>query len=113
MSMIWHRQRQKNYLQIKTVFKKLHGLHEAAFCRRHNQINGVEVFFAIKASCQVVLVIGGGMKVGTHRAPEALYLVVVFQLQLQQIANDSIDGDLIAQDAKKIGAIVFSHDVTF
>jgi hypothetical protein len=61
--MIYHWQRKKVYLLINTVLKELHGIHEAAFFHGDDQINRIEVFFAVKASCQIGLMIGGCMKV--------------------------------------------------
>ena len=66
--MIYHWQRKKFYLLINAVFKELHGIHEAAFLHRHDQINGVEVFLTIKTSSQVCFMFGGGMKVAAQRA---------------------------------------------
>ncbi len=100
--MIYHWQRSKVDLPINTIFKELHGIHKAAISHRHDQVNGVEVFLTIKASCEVGSMIGGRMKIVTQRALEPEYLVVVAQLKIQQIDNDLIDGDLITEPSKKI-----------
>jgi len=81
--MIYHWQRKKVYLLINTVFKELHGIHEAAFSHRYDQINGVEVFLTIKASCQIGLMISGRMKVVAQRASEPEEFVVVTHLKIQ------------------------------
>ena len=52
-------QRKKVSLRIDSVFKYLHGIYEAAFSHRHDQVNRVEVFLAIKTSCQVGFMICG------------------------------------------------------
>jgi hypothetical protein len=51
--------------------------------------------------------IGGGMKVIAQRASEPEYLVVVLHLKIQQIDDDLIDGDLIAEHSQKIFRVVF------
>jgi hypothetical protein len=79
----YHWQRKKVYLLINPVFKELHGIHEAAFSHRHDQINGVEVFLTIKTSCQVGFMVGGGMKVAAQRATEPQYCVYVAYLKAQ------------------------------
>ena len=55
---------------LYTVFKKLHGIHEVALCHCDDQINGVEVFLTIKASCQICFMVGGGMEVEAQRTSE-------------------------------------------
>jgi hypothetical protein len=69
-------------LLIDAFSKGFHGVLEATIFHRDDQINGVEVLFAIKTSCQVGLVICGGMKVVAQRASEPEYLVVVSQLKV-------------------------------
>ena len=68
--MIYLWQRKKVYLLINTVFKELHGIHEAAFSHRDNHIYRVEVFPAVKASGQVGLMFDGRMEVAAYRASE-------------------------------------------
>ena len=81
--MIYPWQRKKVFLLINTVFKELHGIHEAAFSHRDNQINGVEVFLTIKTSSQVGFMVGGGMKVAAQRASEPQYCVYIAYLKVQ------------------------------
>jgi hypothetical protein len=64
-------------------FKDFDCIKEAATFHRHDQINRIEVIFAVKASCQVGLVIGGRMKVVAQRASEPKYLVIVTHLKVQ------------------------------
>jgi hypothetical protein len=79
-----NRQRHEIYLLlIDAVFKDFDGIKEAALSRRHNQINRVEVFAAIKASCQICFMIGGGMKVVAQRAAEPEQLMVVLHFNVQ------------------------------
>jgi hypothetical protein len=61
----------KSYTSLlDIVFKKLHSIHEVALCHHNDQINGVEVFLTIKASCQICFMVGGGMEVEAQRALE-------------------------------------------
>jgi hypothetical protein len=77
----WHRN--EVHLLIDTIFKELDGIHEAVICHCHDQINGVEVFLTVKASCEVGLMIGCRMKIVTQRASESEYFVVIAQLKVQ------------------------------
>jgi hypothetical protein len=52
-------------------------------CYRNDQINRIEVFFAVKASGQIGLMIGGRMKVVAQRASEPEYFVVGTHLKVQ------------------------------
>jgi len=52
-------------------------------CYRNDQINRIEVFFAVKASGQIGLMIGGRMKVVAQRALEPEYFVVATHLKVQ------------------------------
>jgi hypothetical protein len=68
---------------LYTVFKKPHSIHEVALCHRNDQINGVEVFLTIKASCQICFMVCGGMKVEAQWASEPEYLLLVAHLKVQ------------------------------
>ena len=102
-------QRKKVSLRIDSVFKYLHGIYEAAFSHRHDQINGVEVFLAIKTSCQVGFMICGCMKAMTQRTSEPEHFVVASQFKIQQIDNDCIDGDLVSEHSEKNCSVMFCH----
>jgi len=52
-------------LLIETFFESFYSINKAAFFHRYDQINGVKVYFAVKTSGQIGLIIGGGMKVVT------------------------------------------------
>jgi hypothetical protein len=65
------------------VFKDFHCIQKSAISHRNDQINGVEVFVAVKASGQVGFMIGGRMKVAAQRASEPEYVVVVLHLKVQ------------------------------
>jgi len=83
---VWDFNRQHPIIFIhlkEAVFQHLHGIQEAAFSHGHNQINGVKVFRAIKASCQIGVMIGGGMEVSAHRAAEPEQLMVVSHFNIQ------------------------------
>jgi hypothetical protein len=74
----------KSYTSLlDIVFKKLHSIHEVALCHRNDQINGVEVFLTIKASCQICFMVCGGMKVEAQWASEPEYLLLVAHLKVQ------------------------------
>jgi hypothetical protein len=68
---------------MEAVFEHFHRLQEVAVSHGHHQINGVEVFSAIKASCQIGFMIGGGVKVAAQRAAEPEQLMVVSHLKVQ------------------------------
>ncbi len=94
-SRIWNWQRNRGYLLIDSIFKYLHGIHKAAFTHRHYQINRVEVFLAIKTSCQVGHMIGGGMKVVAQRTSEPEPVAYAAYLKIHQIGDNLIDEDFI------------------
>ena len=102
-------QRKKVSLRIDSVFKYLHGIYEAAFSHRHDQVNRVEVFLAIKTSCQVGFMICGCMKAMTQRTSEPEHFVVASQFKIQQIDNDCIDGDLVSEHSEKNCSVMFCH----
>jgi hypothetical protein len=52
-------------LFIDSFFELFYGINKAAFFHRYDQINGVEVYLAVKTSGQIGLILGGGMKVVT------------------------------------------------
>jgi hypothetical protein len=70
-------------LLIDTVFKDFHCINEAAISHRNDQINRIEVYLTVKASCQVRFMICGGLKAVTQRASEPEYFVVVAHLKIQ------------------------------
>jgi hypothetical protein len=70
-------------LLVDTVFKDFHCIKEAAIFHRNDQINRIEVYPAIKASCQVGFMIGGRMKVIAQGALEPEYFVIVAHLKIQ------------------------------
>jgi hypothetical protein len=108
-SRICNWQGNRDYLLIDSDFKYLHGIHEAAFTHRHDQINRVEVFLAIKASCQVGFMVGGGMKVVAQRASEPEPVTCVAYLKIHQIDDNLIDGDFISEHSEKVCRVVFCH----
>jgi len=67
---------------IGPAFKELHGIQEATFSHRHNQINRVEVFLTIKTSGQVGFMICGSMKTLTQGTSEAEHFAAVSQLKI-------------------------------
>ena len=78
-----NRQRHGVYLLwIDAVIKDFHSIKEATVSHRHNQINWVKVFTAVKASCQIGFVIGGSMKAVAQRALEPEYFMVVSHLKV-------------------------------
>ncbi len=60
-------------------------------CYCNDQINRIEVFFAVKAPCQVRFEIGGRMKIVAKRAPELESFGIISHLKIQQIDNNLID----------------------
>ena len=112
-SKIYRWQRKKVSLLIDPVFKEFHGIHEAAFSHRHDQVNRVEVFLAIKTSCQIGFMICGCMKAMTQRTSEPEHFLAVLYLKIQQINNNRIDGYLISEHSEKICSVMFCHCATF
>jgi len=109
---IYEWRRKKISLLIDPVLKYFHGIHEAAFSYRHDQVDRVEVLLAIKTSGQVGFVICGGMKAITQRTSEPEYFEVVSHLKVQQIDNNRINGDLVSEHSEKIRRVIFWHCVT-
>ena len=70
--------------------------------RDDKHINRIEVFFAVEASGQICFMIGGRMKIVAKRAAEPERFTVVSHFKVQQIDNNLINGDLIAQVPEKI-----------
>lgn len=62
----------------------------------HNQINRIEVFFAVKAACQVCFRISSRMEIMAARTAEAKQFTAAMQVQIEQICNDFVDGDMVA-----------------
>jgi len=96
-------------LRFNHVFEDIHGLYKAAVTHRYHQIDRVEVFLAIKASCQVSYRVGGGVEVVTKGASEPEPLAAVFHFQIQPVDNDGINGDVVAKIPEKVGRIILWH----
>jgi len=96
-------------LLIDMIFERFHGIYKVTIFNGHNQINRVEVFFAIKASCQVGCRIGSRVKVETLGALKSEYLVRVSYLQIQQIFDYGIDWDFVTEHFQKAFRIIFRH----
>jgi hypothetical protein len=82
---------------IDVIFERFHGIYEGTIFNGHKQINRVEIFLAIKASCQVGFRIGSGVKVETLRTLKTEYLVRVSHLEIQQIFDYPIDWDCVTK----------------
>jgi hypothetical protein len=78
------------------VFQKLNGLNEASRGGRHDQVNGIKIDSAIKASGQVGLRIGRRMKPVANRTAEPEEFFAVSRLKSQPVDNQ-INIDVIAQ----------------
>ena len=91
---------------IDTVFKDFHCIHEVAISYRDNHINGIEVFLAVEAPCQICFMTGGRMKIVAKRASEPERFGIISHLKIQQIDNNLIDGDFITYPAEKICRVV-------
>ena len=53
------------------LIQELYGFFEVAAVYDHDDVDGIEVFLATEASCEVGLGIGGGVELGTEGAEEA------------------------------------------
>jgi hypothetical protein len=93
-------------LSIESVFKDFHCIYKAAITHRDNHIDRIEVFLAFEASGQICFVIGSRMKIVTQGATEPDSFAVLFHLKVQQIDNDFINGDIIAQHPEKIIRVI-------
>jgi hypothetical protein len=93
-------------LSIDSVFKNFHCIYKAAIAHRDNHINRVEVFLAVEASRQICFVIDSRMEIVAQGAAEPDCFVVVLHLKVQQIDNDFINGDIIAQHPEKISRVI-------
>ena len=93
-------------LSIESVFKDFHCIYKAAITHRDNHIDRIEVFLAFEASGQIFFVIGSRMKIVTQGATEPDSFAVLFHLKVQQIDNDFINGDIIAQHPEKIIRVI-------
>jgi len=77
------------------VFQKLNGFHETSRGGRHDQVNGIEIDFAIKTSSQVGLRIGRRVKSVANRTAEPEGFFTGSSLKSQPVDNQ-INIDVIA-----------------
>jgi hypothetical protein len=69
----------------------------------HYKFDGVEVELALKASCQIVFVIDGGVKAFTHGAGKRQSASVVSCRKQEQLFNDVGYGDFVPQKPQFLG----------
>jgi len=93
-------------LSIESVFKDFHCIYKAAITHGDNHIDRIEVFLAVEASGQICFVIGSRMEIVAQGATEPDCFAVLLHLMVQQIDNDFINGDIIAQHPEKIIRVI-------
>jgi hypothetical protein len=84
------------------ILQVFNSLDKAQVTHGHNQVDGVEVFFAVKASGQIGIGVGGRMEVATPGAAKAEPFTSAVQFHVEQSGDDFVDGDLIADHFQKI-----------
>ena len=77
-------------LSRQEVGEELHGGDEVAARGQHHEVDGVEVFFAVKAAAKIRLGIDGGQRLAAARADEAEAFFAVFAGPVQMVGNDSL-----------------------
>ena len=70
------------------AFEPLHTIDKADMPLMHHKFNGIEVLSAFKASCQIVLVIDGGVKAFAQRAGKGQLTGVVSSGKRKKVFND-------------------------
>lgn len=70
------------------LFQKLNGIDKTAFGNRHHHIDGVEVFAAIKAPCQIGLLIDCCMVALTDRAGKPVHVADALCLKTKDVSDD-------------------------
>lgn len=78
-------------------FEQADGLDKVDFTGRHDHIDGVEIFLAIKAAGQIGAIINSGIALGAYWTAEAQGAAVDFGRHPQQVCDHRGDGDIISQ----------------
>jgi len=82
---------------LYAIFQIFHCFDKAVSCHRHDKIDGIIVFLAVKASGQIGFTAGGRMKAVTLRATKPQPMAVLFQGHIQHLNDDLVDGDLVSE----------------
>jgi hypothetical protein len=79
----------------------------------HDDVDWIEVPLATEAACQVGFRISGRVEVRAYRTEEAEVALPNFTWDPQDIANEPVDGDVIAELVEMVGIITSTHRFTF
>jgi hypothetical protein len=79
-----------------SFFQISHGIHKGATQNRHDQIDGIKVFFAIEASGQVGVWVDGRMIIAANGAAEPGDTGCPSHVQSQHLCDDGIHRDVIS-----------------
>ena len=77
-------------------FKEIGGVEKRGVGISHNDIDGVEVFFAAETSGEVGFWIGGGVKFRAERAEESEIAFRVFMWYVEDVGDEPVDRDVVS-----------------
>jgi hypothetical protein len=83
--------------------EELNALDKISVLPQHHQVNGIEILLTPKASGQIGLLHGGGLKLPAKRAKKAQMSLALPTGDRQVFGDQHIDGDEISQPVKMLG----------
>jgi hypothetical protein len=87
----------------------LYGLLEVDFFFEHDDVNGVEVSLTVKASCEVCIWIGCGVKAFAQGTEESEVSVCRFMGQFEDIGNEHGDGNKVSEPPQALFGELLLH----
>jgi hypothetical protein len=94
---------------MRFVFQQFQSINENALRHCDYEIDGVEIFFAIRASGYIGFTLCGRIEFMTHRATKAQVSIIVIapNIQFQHIDDNRINGDIVSQSSQQVARVVF------
>lgn len=77
-------------------FKEIGGVEKRGVGISHNDIDGVEVFFAAETPGEVGFWVDGGVEFRTVRAKESEIAFGVFMRYVEDVGDEPVDGDVVS-----------------
>jgi hypothetical protein len=78
-------------------FESIDGFDKSGFFACHDHVNGVEVFFTAKTSCQVGFWVYGRLKFAAKRAEKAEMAFTDFGRYFQSLLYQGVNWDVVSQ----------------
>ena len=92
--------------------EELHRFNEVDPFFKHNDVDGIKVPFTTEAASKVGFRVGGRVEVRAVRTQEAEISLPDFTGDPQDIADEPVNGDVVAKFAEMVGMVTSVHGFT-